>query len=177
MHRTDFREAPSIGTLSPGSLSERTSTGWGHRYHGRSRARTEQDRNATLESLGHQYFMPLQLSLFLCKLLDCQMGKGWQPHPSPGCPLLQPCHGPTAWPWLGPSSPLVCTAGHSPVLDSGGHGGSQRPGRCAGRLTGRRTSWREGPARHFSARLCSWRFSAQRACEAGRAGLRAPARR
>lgn len=121
---------------------------------------------------GHQYFMPLQLSLFLCKLLGLPDGQGLAassitrlspppsparaPHPGLGC---------------GPSSPLVCTAGHSPVL---GHRGSQRPGHCTGRLTGGRTSWREG---HFSARLCSLYFNARRACEAGRTGLMVPAYR
>lgn len=32
--------------------------------------------NATLEISGHQYFMPLELSLFLCKLLGLPDGQG-----------------------------------------------------------------------------------------------------
>ena len=32
--------------------------------------------NATLEISGHQYFMPLELSLFLCKLLGLPEGQG-----------------------------------------------------------------------------------------------------
>lgn len=39
-------------------------------------ALSEQVGNATLEISGHQYFMPLELSLFLCKLLWLPDGQG-----------------------------------------------------------------------------------------------------
>ena len=39
-------------------------------------ALSEQVGNATLEISGHQYFMPLELSLFLCKFLGLPDGQG-----------------------------------------------------------------------------------------------------
>lgn len=92
---------------------------------------------------GHQYFMPLELSLFLCKLLGLPDGQGWQHHPSPGCSpvtTLLAARAPQAGLSCGQSSHPICTEGHSLVLNTGGRRGSQRPSHYSGGLTDGRAS-------------------------------------
>lgn len=92
---------------------------------------------------GHQYFMPLELSLFLCKLLGLPDGQGLAASSISGCSLPAtsiPARALRTGLSCGPSFCWVCLAGHGLVLNIGGCRGSQRSGRCPGGLTDGRAS-------------------------------------
>lgn len=152
--------APSAG----GSVGRGAAASWNephsHRREGGA-PRASKTEMPLCKVWGHQYFMPLELSLFLCKLLGLPDGQGLaassinQAVPSsPPCD----CQGLAAWPRCGPSSPSLCTAATALSWTPGTEeargqvaalGGSQVEGPHGGR----------GGSCHVSARLCSFLFN------------------
>lgn len=114
------------GTLPSCSRSERTSTGRRRHYPGgwepglhRARQRCHSGK-----SQGINISCCWSCLCFYANCSGCQMGKGWQRHPSPGCSLLSNlagCQSPAGWPQLWP------------VLSLDRHSRTQcRPEHCGG---------------------------------------------
>lgn len=114
---------------------------------------------------------------FYANCSGCQMGKGWQRHPSPGCSLisnLAGCQGPAGWPQLWPVLSVGLHSGTQPhPRHCGRHRGSQSP--CSRELTDGQLIMRWEAAHHFIVKLNTFHFNPQTStCVEGIAGYDPP---
>lgn len=104
-------------------------------------ALSEQVGNATLEISGHQYFMPLELSLFLCKLLRLPDGQGLAASSITGLFLPETslaARAPAGWPQLWSPLLLPLQGGPQSCPEHWGMQRRQRPDDHAGGPTDER---------------------------------------